>query len=135
MMSYWIATAGFLSLVLTLVHVIGGGVDVHVPILQSGLSDVLKGYVSVIWHAITATMLMGSVLLLIAAWLPSLRRTLTLIVIIHYGLFTALFVFYGAIRFQSVFVMPPWIGFLIITLVALVGLCKENGIALRATYS
>lgn len=125
-MSYWIAAAGFLSLAFVLAHVVGGGADVHIPVLESDLSDVLKGYVSVIWHGITASMLLCSVLLLTASWWPAQRTTLTLIVVVQYAMFAALFIFYGTVRFQSVLVMPPWIGFVAILLVALAGLYREK---------
>lgn len=123
-MSYWVLAAGCLSLAFVLAHVLGGGADVHLPMLASPLSDVLKGYVSVIWHSVTASMLLCSGLLFTAAWRPSLRMALTLVVVIHYGLFAALFLFYGIVRFQSVFVMPQWIGFLLILFIALIGLPK-----------
>lgn len=133
--SYWIALAGVLSFAFTLAHVTGGGELVHSPILESEIVDLLKGYVSVIWHAITATMLLCSVLLLIAAWRPTQRLSFALIVIFHYALFAALFIFYGAVRFQSVFVMPQWIGFVIISLVALMGLRSVNRKSLDSANS
>lgn len=127
MRSYWVATAGALSLALTLVHVIGGGADVHGPILDSALDETLKGFVSVVWHMITACMLLSSAMLLTAACCPSKRSILTLIVIVQYGLFTMIFLFYGVVRFGSVFVMPPWIGFAIITALATIGLWNDKG--------
>lgn len=133
--SYWLAIAGVLSFAFTLAHIIGGGGEVYSPILESELFDVLKGYVSVIWHGITATMLLCSVLLMIAAWRPSLRVSMTLTVVIHYALFVALFLFYGAVRFQSVFVMPQWIGFAIISSVALAGLWKSNHTTMETASS
>lgn len=117
-----IATAGVLSFGLTAVHIFGGGADVHVPILESGLSDLLKGYVSVVWHGVTAALIINSILLLIAARRPAVQQLLTSIVIVHYMAFVVLFLFYGITRLGSVILMPPWIGFLIIVAVAALGL-------------
>ncbi len=126
-MSRWIAIAGFLSFLFVVLHVVGGGADVHEPILDSGLTDVLSGYVSVIWHLVTASMLVCTALLLAAAWLPSQRVVLTLVVVAQYALYAALFVFYGVVRFDSVLVMPQWIGFGVIALLALVGVVPGRG--------
>jgi hypothetical protein len=127
-----IATAGTLSLVLTAIHVIGGGADVHVPLLESDASDVLKGFVSVIWHGVTASLLMCSAMLLIAARHRFYRVMLTGLVISNYLAFTGLFLFYGITRLGSVLLMPPWIGFAIIAVVAAVGLSMDKS---RSAYA
>ncbi len=123
---YLIGLAGVLSVGIAFVHVIGGGLDVHSPILSSDLSDLLKGYVSVLWHGVTSAIILGSVLLLIAAWHQPVRVTLTLIVIAQYAAFAGVFIYYGILRFQSVVEMPPWIGFCVIISTAMVGLWVDN---------
>ncbi len=124
-MSYPIAVAGAFSFIYVYLHVVGGGVEVHVPILEGGLTHELQGFVSVMWHGFTVTMLLCSGLFLVASFRPRYRKVLTLVAVIQYVGFAALFLLYNWLRFGSLFVMPQWIGFLIIVLVALVGLWRD----------
>ena len=123
-----IAISGVLSLALTALHVFGGGPDVHVPLLESDASNVLKGFVSVIWHGVTATLILCSVMLLIAAQNEKFRTILTGLVTAHYLAFAGLFLFYGITRLGTVFLMLPWIGFVVVATVALIGLAQERTI-------
>lgn len=128
-----LTTAGVLSLALTAIHIIGGGADVHIPLLESNASDVVKGFASVIWHAVTAALLICSVMLLMAANNEKHRIMLTGLVIVHYLAFVGLFLFYGISRFGTVFLMPPWIGFLVIVVVASIGLSVDKSRRALAT--
>lgn len=121
-----IATAGMLSLALTAIHIFGGGADVHAPLLDSNASAVLKGFISVIWHGVTANLLLCSAMLFVAAVYPLHRKMLTWIVIANYVAFAGLFLFYGVTRLGSVLLMLPWIGFAIIVAVAAAGLCMDR---------
>lgn len=120
-----LATAGVLSLILTAVHVFGGGADVHVPLLESNAADVVKGFASVVWHGVTVALLMCSVLLFMAARHEAYRTMLTGIVIVFYLAFAGLFMVYGILRFGTVFLMLPWIGFLVVVGVAALGLWMD----------
>lgn len=122
MINKTIATAGVLSLLLTAVHVFGGGADVHGPILASELDSVLKGFSSVVWHAVTANLLLCGFMLLYASYNGSVETPFTLIVIAHFMAYAGLFIFYGLSRFGSLFVMMPWIAFLFISAVAMIGI-------------
>ncbi|MEP2717313.1 hypothetical protein [Pseudophaeobacter sp.] len=126
MISKTLASAGVLSLALTAVHVLGGGPDVHVPLLESNATDVLKGFVSVIWHAVTANLLICSAMLLIAAVNKTYRGLLTGLVLANYVAFMGLFLFYGITRLGSVLVMLPWIGFAAIIFVSVIGLTIDK---------
>lgn len=117
-----LTAAGVLSLALTAIHILGGGPDVHEPLLESNASDVVKGFASVVWHGITAALLMCSVMLLVAARSPTNRTMLAGLVIAYYFAFAILFLFYGITRLGTVLLMPPWIGFLVIVVVAEIGL-------------
>ncbi len=125
-MNKTIALAGALSLALTAIHVFGGGNDVHVPLLQTNASDVLKGFTSVIWHAVTANMLICTGMLFIAAKNKHQSALLAGLVIANYLSYVGLFVFYGITRFSSLFVMVPWIGFLIISVVTMLGIAFQR---------
>ncbi|MBL4768249.1 MAG: hypothetical protein JKY94_11120 [Rhodobacteraceae bacterium] len=111
---------------LTALHVFGGGPDVHVPLLESNASDVLKGFVSVVWHGTTATLLLCSCMLFIAARNENYRYILTGLVIANYLAFAGLFLFYGATRLGTVFLMLPWIGFVTIAVIASIGLALDK---------
>ena len=126
MLNKTLAAAAGLSLALTAMHVFGGGADVHVPLLETNASEVLKGYVSVVWHGITASLFLCSVMLIVAAQNTKFRTMLTGLVIAYYAAFAALFLFYGITRLGSVTQMPPWIGFILIVAVALIGLNQEK---------
>ena len=117
-----LVVSAVLSLILTGLHVFGGGPDVHIPLLESNASDVVKGFASVVWHSITIALLLGSLMLFIAARNEVSRYVLTWLVIGFYTAFAGLFVFYGIVRFGNILVMPPWIGFVVIVSVAYIGL-------------
>lgn len=122
MINKTIATAGILSAILTAIHIFGGGADVHAPILSSQLDPLLKGYSSVLWHGITASLAICSVILLLAAKRQNERELLTWIVIAQFAAFALIFAFYGITRFGTLFLMPQWIAFLIIIGVSLGGI-------------
>lgn len=133
MTNKYLVLAGTLSLVLTLVHIVGGGTDVHAPLLVSNASDVLKGFISVIWHTVTAALLTCSFMLFIASKSERHRTMLTGLVIVHYSAFTGLFIFYGISRLGTVFLMLPWVGFLVIVMVAAIGLLFDKNTQMRDT--
>ncbi|MEP3197134.1 MAG: hypothetical protein ABJO57_04630 [Lentilitoribacter sp.] len=133
MINKTIATAGVLSLILTAIHIFGGGADVHGPILASGLDIVLKGFSSVVWHAVTANLLLCSFMLLYASYNKEIQTPFTLIVIAHFLAYAGLFIFYGLSRFDTLFVMMPWIAFLFISAVATIGVIRAEQAKISAT--
>lgn len=122
MINKTIATAGILSVLLTAIHIFGGGADVHAPILASELDPLMKGYSSVLWHGVTASLALCSGILLLAAKREGERELLTWIVIIQFAAFAAIFAYYGISRFGTLFLMPQWIAFLIIIAVSYFGI-------------
>jgi hypothetical protein len=132
MINKTIATAGVLSLFLTALHVFGGGADVHGPILASKLDIVLKVFSSVVWHAVTANLLLCSLMLLYASYNKAIQTPFTLIVIAHYLAYAGLFIFYGLSRFDTLFVMMPWIAFLFISAIATIGITRTEKTKLSA---
>lgn len=122
MINKTIATAGILSVLLTAIHIFGGGADVHAPILVSELDPLMKGYSSVLWHGVTASLALCSGILLLAAKREGERELLTWIVIIQFAAFAAIFAYYGISRFGTLFLMPQWIAFLIIIAVSYFGI-------------
>lgn len=119
-MDNWLMVAAGLSALLFLAHVLGGGKDVHKPMLESGMSRLLKAYTSVIWHAISAILAIGTGALLWAAM--GRGDGMAIVVIVQYLVFVGLFLAYGIVRLKSIWVMPQWVAFLMISVVAGIGL-------------
>jgi len=121
-MNYWILSSGILSIGTMFLHIIGGGREVHVPVLESELSTGLKAILSIIWHAITAILAINGAALLWAAASPELQKPLVLLVSFQYLAFAILFIFYGWIRLGTLLPMPQWIIFIALAGLALAGL-------------
>ncbi len=119
-MNYWMLAAGSLSGLLLLAHVIGGRKEVHVPLLKSDLGPELGAYVSILWHAVTAVLAVGMVALFGAAM--GLGNGAAMVVVMQYLAFVGLFLGYGVARLGSVWVMPQWVAFLLISILAGAGL-------------
>ncbi len=119
-MDYWILAATALSAVLLVAHVIGGGKEVHVPMLESDLNRLLKAYASVIWHAVTAILAIGTGALFWAA--SGKGDGMALVIALQYLAFVGLFLAYGISRLKSVWIMPQWTAFLLISVLTGVGL-------------
>ena len=119
-MDYWILAAAGLSGLLFFAHVVGGGKEVHVPMLESDMSRLLKAYTSVIWHGISAILAIGTGALLWAAM--GLGDGMASVIAVQYLAFVGLFLGYGIMRLKSIWVMPQWVAFLMISVFAGIGL-------------
>ena len=125
-MNKWILAAAIICGVTFFLHVIGGGMDVHNPLLESELSVELKAIISVIWHMISAQFLINTIALYVASRSESLREGLVWLVSIQFIAMAAIFVFYGISRLGSPFAMGQWTIILLISILALVGLTKNK---------
>jgi len=119
-MDYWILAAAGLSALLLFAHVIGGGKQVHVPMLESDMSRLLKAYTSVIWHGISAILAIGTGAFLWAAM--GRGDGMAIVIAVQYLAFVGLFLLYGVKRLKSIWVMPQWVAFLMISVFTGVGL-------------
>lgn len=108
----WTRLAATLMGLTVVLHVFGGGPDVHDP-LQAALSDpALAAFAAVLWHMVTWILIVLAGGLWVLAW----RRDLALEAIlsgIQLG-FAALFIAYGLARLGTVIPMSQWIIFLTI---------------------
>lgn len=108
----WTRLAATLMGLTVLLHVFGGGPDVHDP-LQAALSDpALAAFAAVLWHMVTLVL----IVLAGGLWVLARRRDLALEAIlsgIQLG-FAALFIAYGLARLGTVIPMSQWIIFLTI---------------------
>lgn len=122
-----LALSGILALLYCGVHVFAGGPEIHGPAIASDLEPLVKGVFSVVWHGITAMMLLSALALL---WLSGNenQKALGWLVVFQFFAMAALFVFYGISRFGDLTTMPQWTGFLVIGAVAAWGLLgRTNG--------
>ena len=126
-MNRWVLAAAALSCLTLAVHVFGGGRDVHEPLLAAGLPADLRLYVSVTWHAVTAVLLADTIALVVAAFVPTMRRTLVVVVIGQYLAYAALFVVYGIDYLGTLLTAPQWIVFLAIAALGAPGLRAAAG--------
>jgi len=126
-LNYWTLSAGILSGLLIFVHIFGGGPEIHNPMLESDLPQSIKSVWSVVWHAITLLLILGTIVLVYAALYPGqINSAVVLICAMYFG-FALLFVAYGIVQLGSVIIMPQWIAFGLIALLAGIGL-RGNGV-------
>ena len=93
----------------TLLHLIGGGVAVHQPLLQAVPSAELGGYVSLLWHFVSVFLGVCAVAFGLAAWNTRRWRGVALSLA---GLTVAMgvmFLIYGLVRLGTPFVTPQWV--------------------------
>ncbi len=121
-MNKWLLSASVMPTITLFLHLIGGGEEVHIPILKGGLSEELNAYVSIIWHTVTTMIVINSVVLFIASRRKELAQPLVWLVVAQYLSIAALFIIYGIARMGSIFIMPQWSFFIAISTVALFGL-------------
>jgi len=120
-MNGWLLVAGVLSLVTTGIHLFAGGPEVHVPLLASSPSPLLQTYVSLLWHATSAILLINSLALLFAAANGRYRVSLAGAVIAQYLAYAALFIGYGLAYLGSLWTTPQWVAFAVMAALAAIG--------------
>ncbi|MFY0616533.1 hypothetical protein [Shimia sp.] len=120
----WMTAAAALLFLTTGVHVFMGGPEIHHVIQASALPEDVRAIGAVLWHAITATLL---VFALGCLWLAHNTNTALAVTIgAVQVLFAVLFIFYGATLLGTLWVMPQWIIFLLIPVVMLLGLLRQR---------
>lgn len=108
----------------TAIHLFMGGPEVHQGLLAAPLTEGLKAFASILWHAVSINLLVFTVGIL---WLarrpnPGLEAAMAAVQI---G-FAALFLFYGATRLGTVWLMPQWVIFLAIPALTRFGQSRQK---------
>ncbi len=106
-----IFAAAVVSLLTFFIHVVGGGADVHAPIQVSSLAPQLRAISAVLWHEVSALLLVQSVALAWDARHTRRNQALLGVLLALQVSFAALFVFCGWSVLGTVWVMPQWIIF------------------------
>jgi hypothetical protein len=111
------AIAAILMGGVVLLHVIGGGAEVHLPTQAAGLTPTLKAFAAVLWHAVTVALIVFTAALAWISFRPNQPLALTLIAI-QLG-WTGLFIYYGLTQLGTLAIMPQWVIFTVLpTLIA-----------------
>jgi Protein of unknown function (DUF2867) len=108
---FWCFAAGVTSLIIAVLHVVGGGPQFHIPALVSDLPDAWKAAFSTIWHEVTALLLLNGGFL-IAVGLTWRKNSLALLLMLLLNLaFAALFFGYGMLRLGTPWILLQWVLF------------------------
>ena len=120
----WSRLAAALMGTTVLIHVFGGGAEVHAP-LQAALADpAMAAFAAVLWHAVTVVL----IALTYGLWVLASRRDLAFEAVlsgVQIG-FAAIFLFYGLARLGNVGDMPQWVIFLSIPALTRFGQSRER---------
>ena len=125
-MNYWLLAAGIAALATFGIHVFMGGPAIEGPMLASALDPALKSVWSVVWHMVSAVLLLSAIAFSWAAARPAVSLQIATFPLAASVSFIGIFLFYGVLRHQSVTVMPQWILFLVISVLAGIGLTRRN---------
>ncbi len=112
--------AAAMSALLFFAHVFGGVPDILQPILETGLSPMIRAVAVVVWHGISVVLAVNAALLVGAGAGVGWARAAVWMVGLQYAGFTALFLAVGLARLGNLTQMPQWIGFALV--LALIGL-------------
>lgn len=119
--SWWFVAAAAGSLMTAAIHVFAGTAEIMSPVLATKLPPVVKGVVDVMWHQITALLLIGSGASLMAAARPAWRRPVAVLIGAHFALIALLFLAFGVLWFSSPWPMPQWVLFGAMAILMFVG--------------
>lgn len=125
-MNRYLMTAGAFAGALTLAHIIGGGIDVHAPLLQTQADTQLAAYISILWHAVTASLSIIAASLVFSGIRPTNSVAVAVVAISLCIAFAGLFLVYGISRLGTIWLMPQWVAFLVIAAISVIGLTKQN---------
>ena len=103
----------------TVLHVFGGGPEVHQPIQASALELPLRAVAAVLWHAVTGLLAVQSVALVWLARHPD-QPMAVLLVAIQIG-FAGLFLFYGQTMLGTVWTLGQWTIFAVLAVLIVWG--------------
>ncbi len=125
-MNYWILGAAFVSGLTFVAHIFGGGPDILVPMQAGEMSQYLKTIWTVVWHAVSVTIFIGTVCLIVEAIKPGKFTGLIWGICAQYLAFTVLFIYYGIAELGSLWPMPQWIAFSLIVVLAAIGMRRAG---------
>lgn len=120
-----ILAAAALSALTLAAHFFGGGPQYHTPAMASSLSIEDKTVYTVIWHAVTAILVINTLAFAHATYSRKFRTGFVFLTSAQYLSWGFLFVYFGLTRLGDLWTLPQWIAFFLIPAVAIWGL-KES---------
>lgn len=119
-MNWWMMTAGVLSLLTAAIHVFLGGPEVNAPVqFSEGLALEVRATTAVVWHGITAMLILSGLSKIYAARSGQIGSAVFLVAT-QYVALAALFIGYGLANFGNLWVLPQWT--LFVSILGFVGL-------------
>jgi hypothetical protein len=115
--------ASVLMLMTFFIHVFWGGPEVHDALQNILREPILGAFAAVLWHAVSVVL----AALALGLWALSARRDPVLEAVlsgIQLG-FAALFIVYGLVRVETLWLMPQWVIFLTIPAVTRLGQARR----------
>lgn len=107
-------------------HVFGGGPEFLTPALASDLTADGKALYAVLWHMVSAFMLISVASFALGVWRPDIGSGAVLAVTALNIAIIGLFLFYGMTRLGSPWPLPQWIIFAVLSGLALWGLALHR---------
>ncbi|MGC5038692.1 MULTISPECIES: hypothetical protein [unclassified Streptomyces] len=122
-MNGWLLTAGVVAAATTLVHLTAGGRSVVRPLLGSAMAAEPRRTLHVVWHMVTADLLLSSVVLLVSAFAAAPSTPLVRFMAAQYLAYAAVFlvVALAADWPRPLLRLPQWMLLLPVGVLALVG--------------
>lgn len=122
-MNGWLFAAGAVAAATTLIHVIAGGREVVRPLLGSRMSVEPRRTLHVVWHFVTADLLLSAVALILLALRAEPDAPLVLFIAAHYFAYTVAFLI-GTLTVdwsRPLLRLPQWMLLLPVGILAVIG--------------
>ncbi|MER7496443.1 hypothetical protein OQI_29485 [Streptomyces pharetrae CZA14] len=122
-MNGWLLAAGGVAAVTTLIHATAGGRSVVRPLLGSAVAAEPRRTLHVVWHMVTADLLLSSIALLALAFAAAPSTALVLFIAAQYLAYAAVFltVTLAADWPRPLLQLPQWMLLLPVGVLALIG--------------
>ncbi|WP_299347741.1 hypothetical protein [uncultured Maritalea sp.] len=122
----WLMAAALISFATTALHVFIGTGQIMDPLYASDAPALTKGLAEVMWNQITLLLLVGGGVLWWAATHSQTAVQFSLTIIVLYLGIAILFVVSGLNRFGGLWVMEQWTLFLLMAVLAIVGVAQPK---------
>jgi hypothetical protein len=119
----WLLTAGAIAAATTLIHATAGGRSIVRPLLGSAVAAEPKRTLHVVWHMVTADLLLSSIALLALAFADAPRTALVLFIAAQYLAYAVVFLIItqAADWPRPLLQLPQWMLLLPVGVLALIG--------------
>ena len=122
-MNGWLLTAGGIAAATTLIHATAGGRSIVRPLLGSAVAAEPKRTLHVVWHMVTADLLLSSLALLALAFTAAPSTALVLFIAAQYLAYAVVFLIItlAADWPRPLLQLPQWMLLLPVAVLALIG--------------